>query len=358
MFSLFHSNAIGRRGELQTAHGVIQTPFFMPVATVAAMKGLTFDHIESLGAEITLCNTYHLHLRPGDTTVQALGGLHTFMNWNKPILTDSGGFQVYSFSRGGRCSVDDDGVTFKNHLNGSYLRMTPEDSMRIQHNLGADIIMCFDECPPSTAKYTDIQAAVEKTLRWAKICKNENEAFRRTYGYAPLLFGIVQGGLERNLREFCAQELQAIGFDGYAIGGLAVGESQDDMYSVVQTVAPLLPANKPRYLMGVGKIEQLEHCVSLGIDMFDCVLPMRIARHGTIILSNREELRITHSKYKEDSSPIDVHSQSPLSTKHSKAYLHHLLKSGERYGETVATMQNMSVTLQAMRNLQNTIQTH
>jgi queuine tRNA-ribosyltransferase len=356
VFELLGTGNTGRRGVLHTQHGTLQTPFFMPVGTVGAMKGLSFNDIEQLGAQVLLSNTYHLHLRPGDDLIAEAGGIHTFVNWQKPILTDSGGFQVFSFSKGGRCTIDDDGVTFQSHIDGRLLRMTPEDSMRIQHNIGADIIMCFDECPPSTASRSAIKNAVEKTLAWAKICKNTNEAYRLKNGKAPLLFGIVQGGLERDLREYCAQELQAIGFDGYAIGGLAVGESESEMYGVVQTVCPLLAPNKPRYLMGVGKRNQLQHCVRLGIDMFDCVLPMRIARHGTIILQNNEELRIKHSRFKKDFTALDEQSPSRLSKRHTKAYLHHLLKIGERYGETIATMQNLGVTLQTMQTLRVNIE--
>lgn len=355
MFTLQKESKFGRLGTLQTTHGELKTPFFMPVGTVGAMKGLSFADIEALGAQILLSNTYHLHLRPGDELVAKAGGLHSFIHWNKPMLTDSGGFQIFSFSKGGRCTIDDDGVTFHSHIDGALLRMTPEDSMRIQHNLGADMIMCFDECPPSTASRTAIEQAVEKTLRWAEICKQENEDYKKKHGTAPLLFGIVQGGLERDLREYCANELQAIGFDGYALGGLAVGESEADMYSVVETVCPLLPEDKPRYLMGVGKINQLKACTAMGIDMYDCVLPMRIARHGTIILSDESEIRITNTEFASDFTPLDADSPSPLSRQHSKAYLHHLCKTGERYAETIATMQNLGVTLKTMQNLREQI---
>lgn len=353
MFTLIKQTNLGRRGVLELPTGTIQTPFFMPVGTVGAMKGISFGDLEELGAQILLSNTYHLHLRPGDERVRSFGGLHTFIGWNKPMLTDSGGFQVFSFSQNGRCKIDDEGVEFKSHLDGSALRMGPLDSMRIQHNLGADIIMCFDECPASTAPRHEIQRAVERTLYWAQICKDSNEAYRAKHGTAPLLFGIVQGGLERDIREKCAEALINIGFDGYAIGGLAVGEAPADMYDVVQTVCPLLPAESLRYLMGVGVVEQMQKCIALGIDMFDCVLPMRIARHGTILMSDYSEIRIKHSNFKEDMSLLDEHSRSDLSLRHTKAYLHHLLKTGERYGEHIATKQNMAVTLQALQNVRN-----
>lgn len=356
MFTLHAQTTAGRRGTLQTAHGPIETPFFMPVGTAGAMKGLTHGDLLALGAQILLCNTYHLHLHPGEDTVAKAGGLHQFIYWNKPILTDSGGYQVFSMAR--IRSIDDCGVTFRSHVDGSEHRLDPKSAMHIQHKLGGDIIMCFDHCPPSTAKRSEILEATDRTLKWAKECKKEHERLmERTAapaegsGLRPLLFGIIQGGLERDLREKCAQELMAIGFDGYAIGGLAVGESEQEMYDVLDAVCPLLPEDKPRYLMGVGVIEQLKTCVAKGIDMFDCVLPMRIARHGKILLSDGKTLDIDKAIFKEDFAAIDPDSPSPLSKYHSRAYLHHLVKTKERYGETIACMQNLGVTLEAMRKL-------
>src|SRR3989344_3850566 len=355
-FILQAETAKGRRGTLQTAHGVLETPYFMPVGTAGAMKGLTHRDLLELGAQILLCNTYHLHLQPGEAVVEAAGGLHAFSNWHKPILTDSGGFQVFSFGRRGHTDVTDEGVRFQSHLDGSARHIGPDESMAIQHALGADIIMVFDECPPSTAPRAEIQSAVDRTLRWARRCKDRNEERRAKTGQAPHLFGIVQGGLERDLREKCAEELQAIGFDGYALGGLAVGETEEEMLSIVKAIAPLLPKDHPRYLMGVGTIPQLRACVALGIDMFDCVLPMRVARHGSLWLSDGSDLRIQNARFRDDHTSIDPDSPSPLSRTHLKSYLHHLMKAGERYGETIAAMQNLGLTFQAMQDLRTAIE--
>lgn len=354
MFELVSTSAQGRRGRLKTAHGVIESPFFMPVGTCGAMKGISHRELLELGAEILLCNTYHLHLQPGEDVVAEAGGLHKFVGWEKPILTDSGGFQVFSLR--GISRIVENGVHFQSHLNGAPLFLGPEEAMTIQHKLGSDIIMCFDQCPPSTAPRKDQMDAVDRTLRWASDCKEHHERLKRESGKSPLLFGIVQGGLERDLREKCAQELQAIGFDGYAIGGLAVGETESEMYSILDCVCPLLPTDKARYLMGVGRIEQLKAAVAKGIDMFDCVLPMREARHGTLYLSDGEKVRITRPEYLHDHTVIDATSASELSRTHLKSYLCHLLRAGERYGETIACMQNLGVTLATMRKLQEELE--
>jgi queuine tRNA-ribosyltransferase len=372
MFSLQKSSPLGRRGQLHTPHGTIEAPFFMPVATAGAMKGLTHEDIVTLGAEILLCNTYHLHLQPGEHVIRDAGGLHGFIHWNKPILTDSGGFQVYSLRRTRK--ITEDGVTFFSHLDGTELFLGPKESIAIQHALGADIIMNFDECPPSTASRGEIEKAVDRTLRWAKVCKEFHEALKNQKmqrsqkkqrnssessvssassdsSDSPLLFAIVQGGLHRDLRKKCAEELIAIGFDGYAVGGLAVGEDPADMLSVLDDICPLLPENAPRYLMGVGVIDQLQEAVKRGIDMFDCVLPMRIARHGSILLSDGSQLKILNAKYHDDHDPIDAASPSLLGRTHKKSYLHHLFKAKERYAETIASHQNLGVTLKAMQDL-------
>ena len=353
MFELLHASSLGRRGRLHTAHGIVETPFFMPVGTAGAMKGLTHEDILSLGAQILLCNTYHLRLQPGEDIVAEAGGLHSFAGWERPILTDSGGFQVFSLR--GISDIAENGVQFQSHLDGAPLFLGPEESMQIQHLLGADIIMCFDECSPSKAGRPTILSAVDRTLRWAAECKKTHGRLCAIRGTKPLLFGIVQGGLERDLREKCAQELQAIGFDGYAIGGLAVGESEGEMYGVLDAVCPLLPADMPRYLMGVGKLDQLRTAVGKGIDMFDCVLPMREARHGTLYLTDGSRCRIASASYAHDHSPIDALSPSLLSRLHKKSYLRHLLHSGERLGETIACMQNLGVTLEVMRDLRKQI---
>lgn len=351
MFTLTRRSTLGRRGILKTPRGEMQTPLFLPVATGGAMKGLTLEDLLELGAQALLCNTYHLHLQPGEEVIEQAAGLHSFINWKKPILTDSGGFQVFSLRH--RLTMSDHGVTFQNHLNGDPLFVGPEESITIQHRLGSDIIMAFDHCPPSTATRKEIEEAVERTLRWARICKDVHERLSKEKEHPPLLFGIVQGGLERDLRERCTEELIAMDFDGYAIGGLAVGESEEQMYSVLDTVCPLLPPKKPRYLMGVGVLAQLQTCIAKGVDMFDCVHPMRLARHGTILLSNGTTLRIINAAFRNDHSPLDPDSIAESSRVQKKSYLHHLLRSGERLGETIACTQNMAVTLGMLQKLRH-----
>jgi len=357
MFELLAETPLGRRGRLTTAHGIIETPFFLPVGTAGAMRGITFEDLQDLQAQVLLCNTYHLHLHPGEDVVAAAGGLHEFIHWKKPILTDSGGYQVFSL-RSLR-DVTDEGVHFRSHVNGDPLFLGPENATEIQWKLGADIIMCFDECPPSTASRGEIISAVDRTLQWAKICKATHERLKKqkkSRTSPPLLFAIIQGGLYPDLRRKCAEELISIGFDGFALGGLAVGESEEEMEGVLKDVCPLLPKDKPRYLMGVGVIAQLKRCVGLGIDMFDCVLPMRIARHGTLLLSGGEELKITNAAFKTNHALIDPKSPSDLSRVHRLSYLHHLFKTNERLAETIACKQNLGVTLKMMRDLRASIE--
>ena len=371
MFELLSATKLGRRGRIHTMHGAIETPVFFPVGTGGAMRGLTFDDIHELGAEVLLCNTYHLHLQPGEATVAAAGGLHQFINWEKPILTDSGGFQVFSLESIRK--IEENGVHFRSHIDGAPLFLGPKEAIEIQHQLGSDIIMCFDECPPSTAPRAQIEAAVDRTIRWAIECKKHHERLiderakrptaptgpkktgKESSVSSPLLFAIIQGGLDRELRKKCAEELIAIGFDGYAVGGLAVGETEDEMYGVLDDVCPVLPEDKPRYLMGVGRVEQHRQAIARGIDMFDCVLPMREARHGTVYIGD-EKVRITNAQYKNDFSPLDLSSPSRYSREHSKAYLHHLFRVKERYAETIACAQNLGLTLQAIKKLRADIE--
>lgn len=371
MFTLHASTANGRSGTLHTAHGDLLTPFFMPCATVGALKGVTFEDHTALGGEIVLMNTYHLHLTPGEDIVEKAGGLHGFASWDRPILTDSGGFQVFSLES--LRTITEKGVMFRDHRSGAERFIGPTEAMQIQHKLGADIIMCFDECPPSTAPRAEQIAAVDRTLRWAKVCKEEhcrlkvqkeqrvqkkNETSATSVPSvpsAPLLFGIVQGGLERDLRQKCAEELISIGFDGYAVGGLAVGETEDEMMSILDAVCPVLPEDKPRYLMGVGERHQIREAVQRGIDMMDCVAPTREARHGNIWMSDGSKLRIRRAEYATDFSVLDADSPAPTSMKYTKAYIHHLLKIGERLGETLAVLQNLGVTLQTIRSVRETI---
>jgi len=350
----------------------------MPCATAGALKGLSHEEALALGVEILLANTYHLHLTPGEKIIGDAGGLHSFIGWNGPMLTDSGGFQVFSLQSLRRISHD--GVTFRDHRNGEERFLGPKEAMQIQHALGADMIMCFDECPSSKASRADQIAAVDRTIAWAKICKEEHERLLRepkapkvprvptkrgsntsapsvpSVPSASLLFGIVQGGLEKDLRKKCAEELIAIGFDGYAVGGLAVGESEEEMYDVLDFVCPLLPEDKPRYLMGVGERHQIKAAVTKGIDMMDCVAPMREARHGNVWMSDGSKLKIRRAEFASDFSPIDADSPAPSSKKYSKAYLHHLITSGERLGETLACTQNVAATLQTIREIRTEIE--
>jgi queuine tRNA-ribosyltransferase len=375
MFELLSTSALGRRGRITTMHGVIETPVFFPVGTAGAMRGITLDDLTTLGSNVLLCNTYHLHLQPGEDVVKEAGGLHEFIGWNGPILTDSGGFQVFSLS--GMRKMKEHGVEFQSHIDGSKHFLGPEEAMTIQHKLGSDIIMCFDECPSSTAPREKQIEAVDRTIRWARECKMHHERLKSekmktikksktssplssqssssSLSY-PLLFGIVQGGLEQDLRRKCAEELIAIGFDGYAVGGLAVGETENEMFDVLDYVCPVLPEDKPRYLMGVGRINQHKEAVKRGIDLFDCVLPMREARHGKIYRSDGSEVRIHNAKYIHDHSVIDESSPSSFSRKHKLSYLSHLFRAGERSAEAIACMQNLGVTLDAMKKLREEIE--
>lgn len=355
MFELLKTTSSGRRGRIHTAHGIIETPVFFPVGTAGAMRGITLDDLGTLGSNVLLCNTYHLHLQPGEDVIAEAGGLHKFISWEGPILTDSGGFQVFSLK--GLRKMKEHGVEFQSHIDGSKHFLGPEEAMKIQHKLGSDIIMCFDECPPSTAPRAKQMEAVDRTIRWAKECKEWHMKLLGTGpNPSPKLFGIVQGGLEADLRKKCAEELIAIGFDGYAVGGLAVGETESEMFSVLDYVCPVLPEDKPRYLMGVGKITQHKEAVKRGIDMFDCVLPMREARHGKLYRTDGSEIRIRNQQYINDHSIIDPDSPSSFSRKHSLSYLSHLFRANERSAEAIACMQNLGVTLDAMKKLRELIE--
>ncbi|KAF0145339.1 MAG: queuine tRNA-ribosyltransferase [Rhodospirillaceae bacterium] len=340
---LAHAGA-ARLGRLVTAHGVVDTPAFMPVGTAATVKAMTPGAVTATGARILLANTYHLMLRPGPERVARLGGLHTFMNWPGPILTDSGGFQVMSLA--GLCTVGEDGVTFRSHIDGSRHHLTPERAIAIQRLLDADITMAFDECTPFPSPLEQVAASMRLSMRWAE---RSRAAFVERPGYG--LFGIVQGGVYPDLRTESVQRLQIIGFDGYAIGGLAVGESQETMFAVLEATVPLLPADRPRYLMGVGKPEDLTGGVLRGIDLFDCVLPTRSGRtaqaftsHGTVNLRN--------ARHAEDPRPLDAACTCPTCRHYSRAYLHHLVRSGEILGAMLLTWHNLhfyQVLMQSMR---------
>lgn len=334
----FTFNAIdgaARAGVLKTPRGEIRTPAFMPVGTAGTVKGLTVDQVAQTGADIILGNTYHLMLRPGGERLQRLGGLHKFMRWEKPILTDSGGYQVMSLSQ--LRKLDKDGVTFRSHVDGGEHRLTPERAMDIQADqIGADIIMRLDECPALPSPRDDIRKAMELSLAWAERCK-------RAFGQreAQNLFAIVQGGVDPELRAQSADALVREGFDGYAIGGLAVGEGQAAMLATLDVTTPLLPADRPRYLMGVGKPLDIVESVARGVDMFDCVLPTRSGRHGQA-WTDRGPLNITNARFAEDTSPLDASLDCPASRDYSKAYLHHLFKAGELLGQVLLSWHNIA----------------
>ena len=331
-----------RRGRLTTPHGAVETPAFMPVGTQATVKTMTPDDLEGLGAQMILANAYHLYLRPGHRLIADQGGLHRFMGWDHPILTDSGGFQVYSLAALRR--VGDDGAYFQSHLDGSVHLMTPELSIEIQDALGADVVMAFDECVAHDATREDAERAMQRTLRWARRCR---EASRAT---PSALFGIVQGGLFPDLREEAARETVALEFDGYAIGGLSVGESKDEMARVIEQVAPMLPASRARYLMGVGTPEDLIEGVARGIDLFDCVMPTRHARTGWLFTS-RGRVVIKHAEYATDDRPLDPACGCYTCRHFSRAYLRHLFVSKEALASRLNTLHNLSFYLTLMAEM-------
>lgn len=339
------SNSEARLGTLQTAHGTIQTPAFMPVGTRASVKTMTNRQLEEIDASIILGNTYHLMLRPGMEVIEAAGGLHAFMGWERPILTDSGGFQVFSLADNNK--ITQEGVEFRSHIDGSRHFLGPEESMSIQRTLGSDIVMAFDQCPPYPCARSDVEAAVERTKIWAERC--------RSFQLQPHqnLFGIIQGGVHEDLRKRSAEALVAMEFEGYAIGGLSVGEPMDVMYEVLNGCVHCLPEGKPRYLMGVGTPRNLVEAVLRGVDMFDCVMPTRNARNGTIF-TWEGKLSIKAGRYAKDFSPIDPHLDC-YASKFSKAYLRHLLNVDEITGLTLATMQNLAFYLDFMRHLRRAI---
>ncbi|NLY79321.1 MAG: tRNA guanosine(34) transglycosylase Tgt [Lysinibacillus sp.] len=336
-----------RLGIVHTPHGSFETPAFMPVGTQATVKTMSPEELKEMDAGIILSNTYHLWLRPGNEIVKEAGGLHSFMNWDRPILTDSGGFQVFSLSEFRK--IEEEGVTFRNHLNGDKLFLSPEKSIQIQNDLGADIIMAFDECPPYPATYDYMLASVDRTTRWAKRCK---EALQRPEEQG--LFGIVQGGEFEDLRKRSAEALVELDFPGYAVGGLSVGEPKDIMYRVLEFTTPLLPENKPRYLMGVGSPDALVEGAIRGIDMFDCVLPTRIARNGTLMTSEGR-LVVKNAKYARDFGPLDPNCDCYTCKNYSRAYIRHLIKAGETFGLRLTTYHNLYFLLRLMEQVRQAI---
>ena len=339
-----HSNA--RLGRLITPHGEIETPIFMPVGTQATVKALTSGELVGAGAQIILGNTYHLYLRPGHNTIGKLGGLHPFMNWNRPILTDSGGFQVFSLNN--LAKIDDVGVRFKSHLDGSSHHLTPELSIQIQQALGSDIAMVLDEPAPHDAGVARARESLERSAAWARRCLEVPQKEGQS------LFGIVQGGMHRELRRESAERTIELGFPGYAIGGLSVGEEKQVMLEIAEYTAPLLPEEAPRYLMGVGPPEDLLACAQMGIDMFDCVMPTRNARNGTLFTS-RGKVNIRNAHYKEDPDPLDPECPCETCTRYSKAYLRHLFMADEILAHRLNTLHNISFFLNWMQRIRDAI---
>lgn len=342
MFNLIKTNGKARRGTFETVHGTIQTPFFMNVATAAAIKGAVSSlDLVDLKCQVELCNTYHLHLRPTDKIIKEMGGLHKFINWQRPILTDSGGFQVFSLAK--LRKIKEEGVYFSSHIDGRKIFMGPEESMQIQSNLGSTIAMAFDECVENPAEYDYSAQSCARTVRWLKRCKTEMARLNSlpdTVNPKQMLFGINQGCTFDNLRIEHMQEIAELNLDGYAIGGLAVGEPTEDMYRIIEAVEPFAPADKPRYLMGVGTPTNIIEAVARGVDMFDCVMPSRNARHGTIFTWDGI-MHITNEKYITDSSPLDSHCDCPVCRNFSRSYIRHLFKAGEQLGGRLAVMHNL-----------------
>lgn len=342
-FILEAEDGMSRQGLIKTPRGDIRTPAFMPVGTAASVKGMLPEQVRSTGADIVLGNTYHLMLRPGAEEMATLGGLHNFMRWERPILTDSGGFQVMSLTK--LREMTEDGVTFQSHIDGSKHCLTPERSMEIQRLLGSDIQMVLDECTPYPARHEEAEASMELSMRWAL---RSREAFGEQPGHA--CFGIVQGGVYEDLRHRSAKSLQEIGFDGYAVGGLAVGEGQDVMFEVLDFTMDHMPKDRPRYLMGVGKPDDLVGAVARGIDMFDCVLPTRSGRHGQAF-TRRGTVNLRNARHAMDTRPLDEASPCQASSQYARAYLHHLFKSGEMLGQILLTWHNLNYYQELMSEM-------
>ena len=337
-----------RRGRLHTPHGTIETPVFMPVGTAGTVKAMLPEEVKSLGAEIILSNTYHLYLRPGHDIVREAGGLHKFMNWDRPILTDSGGFQV--FSLGAMRKISEEGVKFRSHIDGSSHMLTPEKSIEVQNALGSDIMMAFDECAPYPADYSYVKNSLERTTRWLRRCKEAHKDTER-----QSLFGIMQGGMYKDLRYQSAMEIVELDLPGYAIGGLSVGEPRELMYEVLDYAADYLPKDKPRYVMGVGTPDHLFEGVERGVDMFDCVLPTRLARNGSAMTSHGK-VNIKNARFERDFTPLDHECDCYVCRNYSRAYLRHLFKANEILSSMLLSYHNLHFLVHTMQNIREAIE--
>ncbi len=342
MYQILKREGRAKRGRLSTVHGVVETPVFMNVGTVAAIKGaVSTEDLEDIGTQVELSNTYHLHVRPGDKVVRQLGGLHRFMSWNKPILTDSGGFQVFSLA--GLRKIKEEGVHFRSHIDGRRIFMGPEESMRIQSNLASTIAMAFDECAPSKADRAYVQASVERTTRWLERCRKEMgrlNSLEDTLNKKQMLFGINQGAVYEDIRIEHAKRIRELELDGYAVGGLAVGETHQEMYHILEELVPYLPADKPTYLMGVGTPANILEGVERGVDFFDCVYPSRNGRHGHLY-TNQGKINLFNAKYELDDRPVEEGCGCPACRRYSRAYIRHLLKAGEMLGMRLCVLHNL-----------------
>ena len=346
-----------KRARMETVHGVIETPVFMNVGTAAAIKGaVSTEDLEEIGTQVELSNTYHLHVRPGDEVVKKMGGLHKFMSWNKPILTDSGGFQVFSLA--GLRKIKEEGVCFNSHIDGRKIFMGPEESMQIQSNLASTIAMAFDECPPSLADRKYVQDSVDRTVRWLKRCKTEMDrlnSLEDTINKNQLLFGINQGAIFEDIRIEHAKQITEMNLPGYAIGGLAVGESHEEMYQIIEAVIPYLPVEKPTYLMGVGTPANILEAVERGVDFFDCVYPSRNGRHGHVY-TNHGKLNLFNAQYELDEDPIEEGCQCPACRRYSRAYIRHLLKAKEMLGMRLCVLHNLYFYNHMMEEIREAIE--
>ena len=359
MYKLLTKDGMAKRGEFETVHGTIQTPVFMNVGTVGAIKGaVSTDDLRTIGTQVELSNTYHLHVRTGDKLIKQFGGLHKFMGWDKPILTDSGGFQVFSLS--GLRKIKEEGVYFQSHIDGHHIFMGPEESMQIQSNLGSTIAMAFDECPSSRADRTYIQNSVDRTTRWLERCKKKMQELNSlpdTVNPHQMLFGINQGGIFADIRIEHAKRISELDLDGYAVGGLAVGETHDEMYYILDEVVPYLPENKPTYLMGVGTPANIIEAVDRGIDFFDCVYPSRNGRHGHVY-THHGKLNLFNKKFELDPRPIEEGCQCPACRTYSRDYIRHLLKAKEMLGMRLCVLHNLYFYNHLMEEIRGAIDEH